>query len=203
MDLVQEYLHLQLCIVINLKYENFNPELHDAYKVAKLVYDVDFRTFDLLFKDRKSAIATIEKDLEKHEVSSNFKVVLNDNDEIIGMIMAYVSKMPYDWRLKSLKLVIVDILDYFVLCDIEKGDLYLAEIAIDDSQRGQGLGKQVLLDVIDYAKSKNLNRVILDADFRNTGAKKLYESIGFKVFNEKKVKIGSFERGMQNMELIL
>ena len=119
------------------------------------------------------------------------------------MILAYISKMPHDWRLKSLRLVIVDILDHFVLCDIEPDDLYLAEIAIDDSQRGQGLGKQVLYDVIDYAKSKNLNRVILDADFRNTGAKRLYESIGFKVFNKKRIKIGSFERGMQNMELIL
>ena len=171
--------------------------------MATLVYDVDFRTFDLLFKNKDKAISTIEKDLRKHEVSSNFKVVLNDDGEIVGMIMAYISEMPYDWRLKSLKLIIVDILDHFVLCDIEKDDLYLAEIAIDGSQRGQGLGKQVLFDVIDYAKSKNLNRVILDADFRNSGAKRLYESIGFKVFNKKRVKLGSFERGMQNMELIL
>ena len=65
------------------------------------------------------------------------------------------------------------------------------------------MGEQVLNEVIDYARSKKLNRVILDADFRNVGAKKLYERIGFKVFNKKRVKIGSFERGMQNMELIL
>ena len=117
--------------------------------------------------------------------------------------MAYISEMPYDFRFKSMKLVIVDILDYFVLCDIKKDDLYVAEIAIDDSLRGQGMGRKVLLDVIDYARSKNLNRVILDADFRNVGAKKLYERVGFKVFNKKRVKIGSFERGMQNMELVL
>lgn len=189
--------------MINLKYENFNPQIHDTHKVATLVYDVDFRTFDLLFKDSKSAISTIEKDLKKHEVSNTFKVILDDDGEIIGMIMAYVSKMPYDWRLKSLKLVIVDILDYFVLCDIKKDDLYLAEIAIDESQRGKGLGRIVLGDVIDYAKSHNLNRVILDADFRNTGARKLYERVGFKEFNKKRVKIGSFERGMHNMELKL
>lgn len=189
--------------MINLKYENFNPQIHDTHKVATYVYDVDFRTFDLLFKDKTKAISTIENDLKKHKPEDNFKVVLNDDGELIGMIMVYVSKMPYDFRLKSLRLVIVDILDYFVLCDIEKDDLYVAEIAIDDSLRGQGLGKEVLLDIIEYAKSKNLNRVILDADFRNVGAKKLYERLGFKVFNEKRVKVGSFERGMQNMELIL
>lgn len=186
-----------------MKYENFDPKIHDTYKVAKLVYDVDFRTFDLLFKNEDKAISTIEKDLRKHEPEGTFKVILNDNDEIIGMLMAYISEMPYDFRFKSLKLIIVDILDYFVLCDIEKDDLYVAEIAIDDSLRGQGLGKQVLLDVIDYAKSKNLNRVILDADFRNVGARKLYERMGFKEFNKKRLKIASFERGMHNMELIL
>ena len=160
--------------------------------MATYVYDVDFRTFDLLFKSKDKAISTIENDLKKHEVS-----------QLVGMLMAYISKMPYDLRLKSIRLIIVDILDYFVLCDIEKDDLYVAEIAIDDSLRGKGLGRQVLCDVIDYARSKDLNRVILDADFRNAGAKKLYERLGFKVFNKKRVKIGSFERGMQNMELIL
>ncbi len=190
-------------MVIDLRYENFNPQIHDVFKVAKLVYDVDFRTFDLLFKDETKAVSTIANDLKKHEPTGTFKVVLNDDNEIIGMIMAYISNMPYDFRIKSLKLIIVDILDYFVLCDIKKDDLYLAEIAIDSSLRGQGMGRKVLEDVIDYARSKNLNRVILDADFRNTGAKKLYEKMGFKEFNKKRVKIASFERGMHNMELIL
>lgn len=184
-------------------YENFNPEIHDTYKVAKLVYDVDFRTFDMLFSTPEKAISTIRNDLKKHEVTPTFKVILNDDGEIIGMLMAYISNMPFDLRIKSLKLIIVDILDYFVLCDIKKDDLYVAEIAIDDSMRGHGLGRQVLYDVIEYAKSKNLNRVILDADFRNTGAKRLYEKLGFKEFNRKRLKIGGFERGMHNMELIL
>ena len=184
-------------------YENFNPEIHDTYKVAKLVYDVDFRTFDMLFSTSEKAISTIENDLKKHEVSGNFKVILDDDGEIIGMLMAYVSKMPADLRIKSLKLIIVDILDYFVLCDIKKDDLYLAELAIDESMRGKGLGRKVLGDVADYARSRNLKRVIIDADFRNSGARRLYESFGFKEFNKKRVKIASFERGMHNMELIL
>ena len=105
--------------------------------------------------------------------------------------------------MKSLRLWIVDVLDYFVLCDIEDNDFYIAEIAIDESLRGQGLGKSVLLDAIDYARKKDYNRVTLDADFRNSGAKALYERMGFQVFKKKQVKIGSFLRGMSNMELIL
>ena len=138
------------------------------------------------------------------EVSVN--TVRDDDNNIIGLLIFWISKKPafyHSLKTVSLKLLIVDILDYFVLCDVEKGDFHVAELAIDESQRGKGLGSKVLDDVIGYAKWNNLKRVTLDADFRNTGAKSLYERIGFKEFNKKRVKIGSFERGMHNMELKL
>ena len=150
----------------------------------------------------ESAIKSISKNL-KNEDSETFLVILDDDKNIIGILIYYISKFPVHFNFKSFRLLLVDILDYFVLCDVNPGDLYIAEIAIDSSLRGQGLGKKVLTQVIDYAKSNNLNRVILDADFRNTGAKSLYDSMGFKVFNKKRVKIGNFERGMYNMELRL
>ena len=185
-----------------MRYETFNPDVHDVSKVAKLVYDVDFRTFDMLFKSEDSAVRAISKSISDEDLET-FKVILNGNDEIIGILIYYVDRFPSHFYLKSLRLLIVDILDYFVLADVGPGDLYVAEIAIDSSLRGQGIGKKVLYDVIDFAKQKDLNRVILDADFRNHGAKRLYEKIGFKEFNKKRVKIGKFERGMHNMELIL
>lgn len=184
-------------------YETFNPEIHDVRHVARLVYDVDYRTFDMFFKSDKHAIDAISKHLLKKKLNKNFKVILDDNHEIIGYVSIYLYDDEHDFHLKSPKLFLVDILDYFVLCDIEKNDLYLAEVAIDESQRGKGLGRKVVCDVIRYAKSKNYDRVILDADFRNKGARKLYESIGFKEFNKKRVKIASFERGMHNMEFNL
>lgn len=186
-----------------MKYETFNPEIHDLTKVAKLVYDVDYRTFDMLFKSQDSAVKSIAKDLPKRGLGDYMKVILDDDGEIIGMLMIYTSEVSHRFYLKSPRLLIVDILDHFVLADIEEDDLYLAEIAIDSKLRGQGIGKSVVCDVINYAKSKNYKRVTIDADFRNTGARRLYEKIGFKEFNKKRVKIGSFERGMHNMELIL
>ena len=189
--------------MINLIYETFNPKIHDVAHVAKLVYDVDYRTFDMFFKSDRKAINKISRYLSRKRINNNFKVILDDDGKIIGYISIYLHDDSHEFYFKSLRLFLVDILDYFVLCDIKPGDLYIAEIAIDESQRGKGLGKQVILDVINYARSKNYNRVILDADFRNTGAKKLYESIGFKEFNKKRVKIASFERGMYNMEFNL
>lgn len=185
-----------------MRYETFNPEVHDILKVAELVYDVDFRTFDMLFKSSDKAIETIAKSLKDEDLET-FTVILDDDENIIGILIYYIDKFPRHFNFKSLRLLIVDILDYFVLCDVGPGDLYIAEVAIDKSLRGQGLGKKVILEVIEYAKSKNLNRIRLDADFRNEGAKRLYEKIGFRQFNKKRVKILSFERGMYNMELVL
>jgi ribosomal protein S18 acetylase RimI-like enzyme len=185
-----------------MRYETFNPQVHDVLKVAEFVYDVDFRTFDMLFKSPNHAIKTISKSLQDEDLET-FLVILDDAGEIIGMLVYYPNKFPKHFNFRSLRLLIVDILDYFVLCDVDVGDLYVAEMAIDKSLRGRGLGKKVLSEVIDYAKQNNFNRVILDADFRNHGAKKLYENIGFKEFNKKRVKIGKFERGMYNMELKL
>ncbi len=186
-----------------MKYVTFNPRIHDVYKVAKLFYDVDFRTFDMLFKDENKAIECIANDFKKEKTDDLFKVILDEDGDIIGLLMLYTSKTSHELYFKSPKLVIVDILDYFVLSDINDDDLYLAQIAIDQRLRGQGLGKKVILDVIEYAKSKNYKRVTIDADFRNEGARRLYEKIGFTEFNKKRVKILSFERGMHNMELIL
>lgn len=184
-------------------YETFNPEKHDIYKIAKYIYDVDFRTFDMLFKSEDDAVRTIAHDLTKRKISPHLMAIFDDERDLVGMLMVHTHEDSYDFRLKSLRLIIVDILDHFVLCDINEEDFYIAEIAIDESQRGKGLGRTVIADAIEYAKSNNYKRVLIDADFRNTGARSLYERIGFKEFNKKRVKIGSFERGMHNMELNL
>ena len=126
------------------------------------------------------------------------------------MVIFWINNKPSFWHsfkqltsVGGLKLFIVDILDHFVLCDVLQGDVHVAELAISSSQRGKGLGREVLNLVIEESKKRGFNRVTLDADFRNTGAKSLYERIGFKTFNKKRVKIGSFERGMSNMEYTL
>lgn len=189
--------------MIEMRYENFNPKIHDVLKVAKLAYDVDFRTYNLLFKNPNKAIEAIAEDLRKNEIEYCFKIILNDDDSIIGMLKTYTADTHFKFHFKAIRLIIVDILDHFVLCDIGDGDFYIAEIAIDECLRGQGMGRKVVLDTIEYAKSQNYRKILLDVDFRNMGAKALYEKLGFRQFDKKSLKIGSFERGMYNMELIL
>ena len=95
-----------------MRYETFNPKIHDASKVAQLVYDVDFRTFDMLFKSSDKAIGRIEKSLQDEDLDT-FTVILDESDEIIGILIYYIDKFPKHFNFKSLRLLIVDILDYF------------------------------------------------------------------------------------------
>ena len=88
-------------MVINLKYENFNPKIHDTRKVATYVYDVDFRTFDLLFKNKDKAISTIEHDLKKHNVDNNFNCYCNEYDNNVGMNFQFMFSSFMDRKLTT------------------------------------------------------------------------------------------------------
>ena len=178
-----------------MEYQTFDPEVHDPNLIAGYRYDVDFKTFDKLFQSKDKAISAIEKSLKKDDC---IKVIFDDG-EIIGMLMFYTYEKKPKSYFKSIKLLTVDIMDYFVICDIKKDDFYIAEIAIDEKHRSKGYGTKIIREIIDYARKNNYKRVILDADFRNTKAKVLYERLGFKVFSKKSF----LKRGMYNMELKL
>ena len=185
-----------------MKFEKLDIGKHDLIQVANLVYDVDFRTFDLIYGNKEKAIEDIYKMLLKDD-SDNFYVIL-ENNEIIGIIKLYINKKPSFIHsllgFTSFKLLAIDILDYFALSDVEDNDLHIAMLAISDKCRGKGIGSKVLNEVIEHAKNRGFKRVTLDADFRNVDARRLYEKVGFRKFNRKSFKIGKFERGMNNME---
>ena len=175
-----------------MEYINFDPQIHDLNTIATLKYNVDFRTYDKLFSSKQKAIEALGKNLKKDECMK----VIYDNENIIGILVIYTHDNKHKMNFSSLKLLIVDIWDRFVICDIKKDDIYIAEIAIDEKQRSKGYGTKVIKDVIDYAQKNGYKRVILDADFKNQKAKALYERLGFKVYNKKSF----LKRDMCNME---
>ena len=162
-----------------MEYVTFDPKIHDTNKIATFIYASDFRTFDKLFSSKDKAVSTIEKSLKKDEC---IKVIYDDGN-VIGMLRIYSHDKKSKTYFNSIKLLIVDVWDYLVICDIKEDDLYIAEI----------------ITLLLFLVQNKYKRVILDADFRNTKAKELYERLGFKVFNEKSF----LKRGMYNMEFKL
>ena len=128
------------------------------------------------------------------------EIVEGKKSSLFSEIIYLFRKMKLSY---ALKFAYIFFLDSLVLSNFNENDLYLAEIAIDESQRGKGLGTKIIKKVIEKAKKKGFKRVVLDSDLRNTGATKLYESIGFRKFNEKSPRLFKKERGMNNMEYIL
>lgn len=200
---------------------DLNPKLHDLRRVAELIYDVDYRTFDYLFKSKEAGVDAITNRLiysfqEDVVTDELFKVFFDDKDieekEIIGMFNGGKGVVHHYfkdilWLFKKLKfsqalpLAIIDFLDSFVLVTVKEDDFYIAELAIHESQRGKGRGHEALDYLLKLGKDLNCRRTVLDADFRNDGAFRLYSSYGFKVFNKKS--FGIFhKRGMHNMEYI-
>lgn len=205
-------------------FREFNPDIHDVYKVAELVYDVDERTFVNIFSSREEGIEAIKErllydfSLEGDDESELFYVFFDDDDveeeNIVGMFNGGkgVTHSYYRYSLslfrhlgfsQALGLAKVNFLDSFVLVDVEEDDFYICELAVLSSYRGKGYGKQALTQLIQMARDLDCRRVVLDADFRNDGAFRLYSSFGFKIFNTKCFKHFGIKRGMRNMELIL
>lgn len=52
-------------------------------------------------------------------------------------------------------------------------------IAIVESERGKGLGKQLLIEIIKGAKKAGYIGLSLSVDLKNTGAISLYHQLGF------------------------
>ena len=188
-----------------LIFRDFNPEIHDVYKVAELIYDVDYRTFKHVFKSKDEGVEAIKNRLllidfaDDAEVDENdlFYVFFDDEDkdekEIIGMFNGGKGVQHS---------LFGDIKNQFKTLGFSEA-LGLSKVSFMDNQRGKGYGTEALDQLIQLAKDLDCKRVVLDADFRNDGAFRLYSSKGFKVFKKKSFGIPGKKRGMRNMELIL
>jgi RimJ/RimL family protein N-acetyltransferase len=57
--------------------------------------------------------------------------------------------------------------------------MYLGGVAINPNYFGKGFGTKMMLEVIDFCKTKRISRIELSVDTKNEKAIKLYESVGF------------------------
>ena len=60
----------------------------------------------------------------------------------------------------------------------EKG--YIRMMGVDPEYRGRGLGRAITVAGIEYLRQQGMKEMELSVDSRNSGAKRLYQSVGFK-----------------------
>jgi peptide alpha-N-acetyltransferase len=56
---------------------------------------------------------------------------------------------------------------------------YIAMLAVDRSQRGNGLGSKLVIELINRLQSMDADEVVLETEITNKAALKLYERLGF------------------------
>ena len=62
------------------------------------------------------------------------------------------------------------------------GELYLSYLAVDEKQRGKGVGKMLIQWITEYAAAQRPNRWLrLHVSQQNTGARRLYQQCGFNI----------------------
>lgn len=73
----------------------------------------------------------------------------------------------------------------------EKDYLYISKLYVDTSQRGKGLGKIMLQDIIKTAKKHKQQKICLNVNKDNSDSIKIYERLGFKIIESVVIEIGS------------
>ncbi|HDR1021154.1 TPA: ribosomal protein S18-alanine N-acetyltransferase [Pasteurella multocida] len=82
-------------------------------------------------------------------------------------------------RYVNLKLLQDDNIVAFAICQTVLDEATLFNIAVEPSQQGKGLGKTLLLDLIEKLKAREIATLWLDVRESNQVAKALYEQLGF------------------------
>jgi ribosomal protein S18 acetylase RimI-like enzyme len=199
-----------------MQFEKLDVQKHDPLKVAELIYEADTDTFDFFYENKAKSAEVIEK-LVLADVNNlnhqHIYVVSDDENHVLGVAVIHHGKRPfflYELRsifknlnmVDALKYTTISILDMMFLSDLDDGDSYLAILAVDEALRGMGIGSFILEMAVELMKDNGSKRAVLDVDIDNPGALRLYEKVGFKIFNKKSLSLFRWEKGVFNMELL-
>lgn len=66
------------------------------------------------------------------------------------------------------------------LIDLPDGTAELKRMIVDPQHAGQGVGRKLLLGLLQTAKERGIRSVVLEVGIRNVEARRLYESVGFR-----------------------
>ena len=102
------------------------------------------------------AIAYTEEDYRKQLATSNGPLfLLLDNDTVIGMLTIGIYLSPTGSK------------------------AWIEDVVVDNTYRGRGLGKQLVVHAIDYCKTQGIDTLMLTSKPKRIAANALYQSLGF------------------------
>jgi ribosomal protein S18 acetylase RimI-like enzyme len=192
---------------------------HDLELVTELIYETDHNLFNtFLDKNKDNAVEKLKKLILAGKNSYSHEhiyIAQDDDDGIMGILVGFRGDevtLFEEIRIFSktmnffdfLKLALIKpVYDKITASSIHKNDFYIGNLVVNPEYRGQGIGTEILKTSLLIARDKKCKRVLLDVIFENYRAKKLYESLGFKVCGEKNFKWLGKSEGTYGMEYVI
>ncbi|MBS7332738.1 GNAT family N-acetyltransferase [Faecalibacter bovis] len=165
---------------------------NDASIVAQLLmFSMQEIVFDFIGeKNSEKAIEFLTEliKIENNQYSYENTWIYEIDDKIAGTCILYDGAL-----LEILRKPVLDLLASQYNRNInpqdetESGEIYIDNVAIFPEYRGKGIGSEIFQFIIDEFAIKQGKTLGLLVDFNNLRAKKLYESLGFKVVGEKQL----------------
>lgn len=134
-------------------------------------------------KDRNSATQLLERFVlqEGNQYSISNVLVYDDDGQIIGAITCYDGA-----KIESLRQPFFDYINenyhngnFDMTLESEAGEFYIDTLAVKPKHQGKGIGRDLIIAAIEYAKKLGHQKVALLVSNSNPEAKRLYEKIGF------------------------
>lgn len=164
----------------------------ERLQLARLVYETD-NIISYLFGSPKVALLKIKALIERDDNVFSHKNILVYEDEsqtIKGILLFYAPQQKNKNRenvaysqvfspLELLKLWFKSIFLKSIENKSEVDGLYIQNISVEASARGEGIGTKLINHTEEWASKQGFNSLWLDVAFDNPKAKRLYEKQGF------------------------
>jgi len=199
-----------------MKLKELDTNRYDINQISEMIYETDNNLFSIfLDKDPAQAVAKLKKLIESGKNSyghEHIYIAEDDNGNIQGVLVAFrgdeialVEEAKIFWATMTfkdfLKLTFIKpVYDRLTASSIQGDDFYIGNLVVAANLRGKGIGSKIIEHSFELAREKECKRVLLDVIFENSGAKKLYERIGFRKCCEKNLWWSNKSDGTYGME---
>lgn len=202
-----------------MKLRELDINQYDINQISELIYETDQNLFGtFLDKDPVQAVSKLKNLIEAGKNSyghEHIYIAEDENGSIQGVLVAFrgdeigfvqeakVFRSTMSFK-DFLKLTFIKpVYDRLTASSIQGDDFYIGNLVVSANLRGKGIGSKIIEHSFELAREKGCKRVLLDVIFENSGAKKLYERIGFRKCCEKNLWWSSKSEGTYGMEYSL
>ena len=120
---------------------------------------------------------------EANRISFENTLVLEEGGEVVGLVILYdgAQARRLDLPLERAAALVSGDPRYFISTEPEESEFYLDTLSVDPCCQGRGYGSKLIEAGCELARRLGHKRVGLLVEESNTGAKRLYERLGFRV----------------------